>query len=178
MIAQRISSLASTPIPPPILSIHFVPENRADIEVVFTMGRVSFGPHSPHCTMEGLTISNGSVKYRAWSKPLSFKVVTRDHSGSQCMFGGEKVRAVLTPITSGVQAPVLGQVEDKGDGTYQVEFKCVPFNHSELVVTTNRDHIKGSPVKVEICYPNTIKQEIRDPKKKRQFRALSFSYFS
>ena len=178
LIAQRISSLASTPLPPsPLssLSVHFVPENRADIEVAFTMGRVSFGPHSPHCTMEGLTISNGSVKYRAWSKPLSFKVVTRDHSDSQCMIGGEKVRAVLTPTASGVQAPVLGQVEDEGDGTYRVEFKCVPFNHSELVVTVNGDHIKGSPVEVVIDYPNTIKQEIRDPKKKRQFRALSFT---
>ena len=98
-------------------------------------------------------------------------MVTRDHSGSQCVFGGENVRAVLAPTTCGV--PVSGQVEDKGDGTYRVEFKCVPSNHSELAVTMNGDHIKGSPVKVEICYPNTIKQEIRDPQKKRILRALS-----
>ena len=103
----------------------------------------------------------------------SFKVVTRDHSGSQCVFGGENVRAVLTPTTCGV--PVSGQVEDKGDGTYRVELKCVTSNQSELVVTVNRDHIRDSPVKVEICYPNTIKQEIRDPQKEREFQALSLT---
>ena len=175
VMVQRMSTLTATPIPPPppsSSSIHFVDEKRDDVEkVLFTMGRVSLGAHPPNCTIEGLNIANNTVVCRPWSKPPSFKVVTRDHSGSQCVFGGENVRAVLTPTTCGV--PVSGQVEDKGDGTYQVEFKCVPSNQSELVVTVNGDHIKGSPVKVEICYPNTIKQEIRDPQKKQEFRALS-----
>ena len=174
-MVQRMSTLTSTPIPPPPPSssnIHFVDEKRDDVEkVLSTMGRVSLGAHPPNCTMEGLDIANNTVVCRPWSKPPSFKVVTRDHSGSQCVFGGENVRAVLTPTTCGV--PVSGQVEDKGDGTYWVEFKCVPSNQSELVVTVNGDHIKGSPVKLEICYPNTIKQEISDPQKERKFRALS-----
>ena len=175
VMVQRMSTLTSTPIPPPPPSssgIHFAGEKRDDVEkVLFTMGRVSLGAHPPNCTMEGLDIANNTVVCRPWSKPPSFKVVTRDHSDSQCVFGGENVRAVLTPTTCGV--PVSGQVEDKGDGTYQVEFKCVPSNQSELVVTVNGDHIKGSPVKLEMCYLNTIKQEIRDPQKKREFRALS-----
>ena len=175
VMVQRMSTLTATHIPPPppsSSSIHFVDEKRDDVEkVLSTMGRVSLGAHPPNCSMEGLDIAKNTVVCRPWSKLPSFKVVTRDHSGSQCVFGGENVRAVLTPTTCGV--PVSGQVEDKGDGTYQVEFKCVPSNQSELVVTVNGDHIKGTPVKVEICYPNTIKQEIRDPQKKREFRALS-----
>ena len=175
VMVQRMSMLTSTPIPPPppsSSSIHFVGEKRDDVEkVLSTMGRVSLGAHPPNCTMEGLDIANNTVVCRPWSKPPSFMVVTRDQSGSQCVFGGENVRAVLTPTTCGV--PVSGQVEDRGDGTYRVEFKCVPSNQSKLVVTVNGDHIKGSPVKVEICYLNTIKQEIRDPQKKREFRALS-----
>ena len=175
VMVQRMSTLTATPIPPPppySSSIHFVGEKRDDVEkVLSTMGRVSLGAHPPNCTMEGLNIANNTVVCRPWSKPPSFKVVTRDHSGSQCVFGGENVRAVLTPTTCGV--PVSGQVEDKGNGTYQVEFKCVPSNQSKLVVTVNGDHIKGSPVKVEICYPNNIKQEIGDPQKERKFRALS-----
>ena len=177
VMVQRMSTLVATPIPPPPPSssnIHFVGEKRDDVEkVLSTMGRVSLGAHPSNCTMEGLDIANNTVVCRPWSKPPSFKVVTRDHSGSQCMFGGENVRAVLTPTTCGV--PVSGQVEDKGDGTYRVEFKCVPSNQSELVMTMNGDHIKGSPVKLEICYPNTIKQEIRDSQKMRKFRALSIT---
>ena len=173
VVVQRMSTLTSTPIPPPppsSSSIHFVDEKRDDVEkVLSTMGRVSLGAHPPNCTMEGLDIANNTVV--CWIKPPSFKVVTRDHSGSQCVFGGENVRAVLTPTTCGVS--VSGQVEDRGDGTYQVEFKCVPSNQSKLVATVNGDNIKGSPVKVEMCYLNTIKQEIRDPRKKREFQALS-----
>ena len=175
VMVLRMSTLTSTPIPPPppsSSSVHFVDEKIDDVEkVLSTMGRVSLGAHPPNCTMEGLDIANNTVVCRPWSKPPSFKVVSRDHSGSQCVFGGENVRAVLTPTTCGV--PVSGQVEDRGDGTYRVEFKCVPSNQSELVVTVNGDHIKGSPVKLEICYPNTIKQEIRDPQEEREFRALS-----
>ena len=175
VMVQRMSTLTSTPVPlppPSSSSIYFVDEKRDDVEkVLSTMGRVSLGAHPPNCTMEGLDIANNTVVCYPWSKPPSFNVVTRDHSGSQCVFGGENVRAVLTPTTCGV--PVSGQVKDKGDGTYWAEFKCVPSNQSELVVTVNGDHIKGSLVKVEICYLNTIKQEIRDPQKKREFRALS-----
>ena len=146
------------------------------IEAVKTLGMVdSVSPQNS--TMEGLVVSvpNNVVICRPLSKfPLSFKVVTRDHSGSQCVFGGENVRAVLTPTTCGV--PVLGQVEDNRDGTYHVEFKYVPSNLCELVVTVNGSHIKYSPVKVKIGYPPlSIRQEIKDHKQKRTFRAITFS---
>ena len=48
-------------------------------------------------------------------------------------------------------------------------------HQSEPLVTVNKDHIKNSPRKVEIRCPNEIQQEIRDPDKKRRFRALSFT---
>ena len=173
---QRASTLTSTPIPPPppsSSSIHFVSEKREEAERILSqVGRLSLGADPETSTMEGLTITNNTVECRPWNVPLMLKVVTRDHSGSQCAFGGENVVSVLTPNTCGV--PVLGKVEDNGDGTYQVIFVSVPSEECELSVTVNGVHIKGSPVNVKMCYPNTIKQEIKGHKK-RVFRALVYT---
>ena len=175
VMVQRMSTLSSTPTPPPppfSSSIHFVREKRADLEkVLSTMGRVSRGAHPPSCTTEGLPVADDTVECRPWGRPLSFTVVARDHTGSRCLYGGENVQAVLTPTTCG--APVSGQVEDNRDGTYQVEFKCVPSNQSKLVVTMNESDIKGSPVKVLAVSTPTVKEEIRDPDIKRSYVALS-----
>ena len=175
VMVQRMSTLSSTPIPPPppsSSSIDFVGEKRADLEkVLSTMGRVSRGAHPPSCTTEGLPVVNDTVECRPWGRPLSFTVVARDHTGSQCLSGGENVQAVLTPTTCG--APVSGQVEDNQDGTYRVEFKCVPSNQSKLVVTMNESDIKGCPVKVVTVSTPTVKEEITDPEIKRSYMALS-----
>ena len=176
VMVQRMSTLSSTPTPPPppsSSSIHFVGEKRADLEkVLSTMGRVSRGAHPPSCTTEGLPVADDTVECRPWGRPLSFTVVARDHTGSQCLSGGENVQAVLTPTTCG--APVSGQVEDNRDGTYQVEFKCVPSNQSKLVVTVNEGDIKGCPVKVVTVSTPTVKEEIRDPEnERRSYVALS-----
>ena len=136
------------------------------------MGRLSLGADPETSTMEGLTIANNTVECRPWNVPLMLKVVTRDHSGSQCAFGGDNVVSVLTPTTCGV--PVLGKVEDNGDGTYQVIFVSVPSEECELFVTVNGVHMKGSPVNVKMRYPNTIKQEIRGDKK-RSFGTLVYT---
>ena len=173
---QRASMLTSTPIPrppPSSSSIHFVSEKREDAEKILSqVGRLSLGADPEASTMEGVTIANNTVMCRPWNVPLMLKVVTRDHSGSQCAFGGENVVSVLTPTTCGV--PFLGKVEDNGDGTYQVIFVSVPSEECELSVTVNGVHMKGSPVNVKMCCPNTIKQEIRDDKE-RQFRALVYT---
>ena len=173
---QRASTLTSTPIPPPPPSdsgIHFASEKREEVEKILSqMGRLSLGADPETSTMEGQTIANNTVECRPWNGPLMLKVVTRDHSGSQCAFGGENVVSVLTPTTCGV--PVLGKVEDNGDGTYQVIFVSVPSEECELSVTVNGVHMKGSPVNVKMCYPNTIKQEIRGDKERR-FRALVYT---
>ena len=173
---RRASMLTSTPIPPPpssSSSIHFVSEKREETEKILSqVGRLSLGADPETSTMEGLTIANNTVECRPWNVPLMLKVVTRDHSGSQCAFGGENVVSVLTPTTCGV--PVLGKVEDNGDGTYQVIFVSVPSEDCELFVTVNDVHMKGSPVNVKVCYPNTIKQTIRDDKE-RWFRALVYT---
>ena len=175
VMVQRMSTLSATPIPPPppsSSSIHFVGEKRVDLEkVLSTMGRVSLGAHPPSCTTEGLPVHNDTVECRPWGRPVRFTVAARDHTGSQCLSGGENVRAVLTPTTCGV--PVSGQVEDNQDGTYRVEFKCVPSNQSELVVTVNGEHIKGSPVKVVAVSTPTVKEEIRDPQIERGYLSLS-----
>ena len=173
---QRASTLTSTPIPPPppsSSSIHFVSEMRDEAEKILSqVGRLSMGADPETSTMEGLTIANNTVECRPWANvPLMLKVVTRDHSGSQCIFGGDNIVSVLTPTTCGV--PVLGKVEDNGDGTFQVIFVSVPSEECELFVTVNSVQIKGSPVNVK-CYPNTIKQEIRGDKERR-FRALVYT---
>ena len=171
---QRASTLTSTPIPPPPppgSSIHFVTGKREEAEKILSqVGCLSLGADPETSTMEGLTIANNTVECRPWANvPLMLKVLTRDHSGSQCVFEGENVVSVLTPTTCGV--PVLGKVEDNGDGTYQVIFVSVPSEECELSVTVNGVHMKGSPVNVKLCYPSTIKQEIRGDKE-RQFLAL------
>ena len=152
---QRASTLMSTPIPPPppsSSSIHFISEKREEAEKILSqVGRLSVGAHPETSTMEGLTIANNTVECRPWNVPLMLKVVTRDHSGSQCAFGGENVVSVLTPTTCGV--PLLGKVEDNGDGTYQVIFVSVPSEECKLSVTVNGVHMKGSPVNVKVCYP-------------------------
>ena len=173
---KRASMLMSTPIlpPPPSSSrIHFASEKREEAEKILSqVGRLSLGADPETSTMEGLSIANNAMECRPWNVPLILKVVTRDHSGSQCAFGGENVVSVLTPTTCGV--PVLGKVEDNGDGTYQVIFVSVPSEECKLSVTVNSVHMKGSPVHVKMCYPNTIKQEIRDDKERR-FRALLYT---
>ena len=175
-VIRRASTLTSTPIPPPppsSSSIHFVSEKREEAEKILSlMSRLSLGADPETSTMEGLIIADNTVECRPWNVPLILKVVIRDHSGSQCAFGGENVLSVLTPTACGV--PVLGKVEDNGDGTYQVIFVSVPSEECELFVTVNGVPIKGSPVNVKMCYPNTIKQEIRGDKKRR-FRALVYT---
>ena len=173
---QRASMLTATPITPPppsSSSIHFVSEKRGEAEKILSqVGGLSLGADPETSTMEGLTIANNTVQIRPWNIPLMLKVVTRDHSGSQCAFGGENVVSVLTPTTCGVR--VLGKVEDDGDGTYQVIFVNLPSEECELFVTVNDVHIKGSPVNVKMCYPNTIKQEIKGDKERR-FGALIYT---
>ena len=174
---QRASTLTSTPIPPSPLSsssIHFVSEKREEAEKILSqVGRLSLGADPETSIMEGLTIANSTVECRPWANvPLMLKVVTRDRSGSQCVFGGENVVSVLTPTTCGVR--VLGKVEDNEDGTYQVIFVSVPSEDCELFMTVNGVHMKGSPVNMKMCYPNTIKQEIRGDKERR-FRALVYT---
>ena len=177
VLIHRTSTLMSTPIPPPppsSSSIHFVSEKRDEAEKILSqVGRLNLGADPETSTMEGLTIANNTVECRPWANaPLMLKVVTRDHSGSQCAFGGENVVSVLTPTTCGV--PVLGKVEDNGDGTYQVIFVSVPSEECELFVTVNGVHMKGSPVNVKMCYPNTIKQEIRGDRE-RSFGTLVYT---
>ena len=173
---QRASTLTSTPIPPPppsSSSIHFVSEKREEAEKILSqVGCLSLGADPETSTMEGVTIANNTVECRPWNVPLMLKVVTRDNSGSQCAFGGENVVSVLTPTTCGV--PVLGKVEDNGDGTYQVIFVGVSSEECELSVTVNGVHVKGSPVNVKMHYPNTIKQEIRGDKE-IQFQTLVYT---
>ena len=137
-VIQRASMLTSTPIPPPppsSSSIHFISEKRDEAEKILSqVGRLHFGADPETSTMEGLTIANNTAECRPWNVPLMLKVVTRDHSGSQCAFGGENVVSVITPTTCGF--PVLGEVEDNGDGTYQVIFVSVPSEECELFVLT------------------------------------------
>ena len=164
---HKIKSLKK--IPREGTSSRFVSEKREEAEKI--LSQVDYlGADPETSTMEGLTIANSTVECRPWNVPLIFEVVTSDHSGRQCAFGGENVISVLTPTTARIA--VLGKVEDNGDGTYQVIFVSVPSKECKLSVTVHGVHVKGSPVNLKMCYPNTIKQEIRDQHKERWFRAL------
>ena len=153
-IVDRISHLSLTSVTPslPIFpNVDFEePPNLMDVKRVLSgLGSVSKGVDPPNCSMRGVSVSESIVLYRPWADvPLSFEVVTNDRAGKQWLVGGENVQAIIIPTTFGV--PVRGQVEDNGDGTYHVDFKCLPADQSELVVTVNDEQVKGSPVKVNL----------------------------
>ena len=88
-----------------------------------------------------------TCRTRIPSHPLHLKVMTRDERGNRCR-GGEKVLAVLRPVTAGV--PVFGEVADMRDGIYEVQFASVPSEKCHLSVTVGGHDVVGSPVEVKI----------------------------
>ena len=112
--------------------------------------------HPPNCSIRGLEKNKDGTAfvYIPKKKEFSFKVITRDEKGNECR-GGEKVLAVLCPVTAGV--PLSGKVTDKRDGTYEVHFKSVPSLECILKVTIGDHHVVGSPVEVKIVKPLHIR---------------------
>ena len=170
-IVSRMSSLSrSISMPRAFIqpSVGLKSCDREEVEkYISSLGSIHHGPHPPNCTMEGVKVKDDVItcRMRPWIKkpPLQFKVMTRDERGNECR-GGDKVLAVLCPVTAGV--PVFGKVADMRDGTYEVQFASVPSEKCHLSVTVGGHDVAGSPVEVKVVGGSVItavKQEFKHP---------------
>ena len=82
-------------------------------------------------------------------KPRKFLLTTRDNQGKQFPYGEEKVRTELSLMGSH-DPPVVGDVIDKGDGTYEMTFVPKTCGEHELTVTVCGAPIKGSPFIINV----------------------------
>ena len=127
---------------------------------------VRHNAHPPNCVITDMKMSTSCLEEEG---RLSLVVTTRDKNGTVCR-RGEKVLAVLRPVTTGVA--LLGEVTDNRDGTYEVQFKSIPAEMYLLSVTIGDHHIAGSPVD---C--NALKEDmtVKDGVKKSQLRVVDSS---
>ena len=127
---------------------------------------VHHNAHPPNCVISDMKMSISCLEEEG---RLSLVVTTRDKNGTVCR-GGEKVLAILRPVTAGVA--LLGEVSDKRDGTYEVQFKSIPAEMYLLSVTISGHHIAGSPVD---C--NGLKEDmtVKDGVNESQLRVLDSS---
>ena len=147
-------------------SVQFISSKRSETEkTLSSFGGICLQAHPPNCSIRGLKKNKDGAAFIQIQKKkeFSFKVTTRDERGNECR-GGEKVLAVLCPVTAGV--PLRGKVTDKRDGTYEVHFKSVPSLECMLSVTIGGHHLADSPVEVKVAKPlninkmNEIQKEI------------------
>ena len=158
-IVSRMSSLSSSISMPRVSiqpSVGLKSCDREEVEkYISSLGSIHHSPHPPNCNI---------ITCRSFAKkPLHLKVMTRDERGNECR-GGEKVLAVLRPVTAGV--PVFGKVADMRDGTYEVQFASVPSEKCHLSVTVGGHDVAGSPVEVKVVGASVItavKQEFKHP---------------
>ena len=161
MVVKRVYKLTGhTPQPSSYIhpSVQFISSKQSETEkTLSSFGGVCLQAHPPNCSIRGLKKNKDGAAFVhiQKKKEFSFKVTTRDERGNECR-GGEKVSAVLCPVTAGV--PLRGKVTDKRDGTYEVHFKSVPSLECMLSVTIGGHHIAGSPVEVKVAKPLDIKK--------------------
>ena len=153
MVVKRVYELTGhSPQPSCYIhpSVQFISSKQSETEKsLSSFGGVCLQAHPPNCSIRGLEINKDGTAFIhiQKKKEFSFKVSTRDERGNECR-GGEKVLAVLRPVTAGV--PLRGKVTGKRDGTYEVHFKSVPSLECMLSVTIGGHHVVGSPVEVKI----------------------------
>ena len=177
IVAQRIAAITATPLPapPPPCNVHFdssVAREQFN-EHLPQLGSLAYRASPQNCTIEDLPAAVDEGVLLIQQLPLTFTVVARDKDNKLCQ-GGDRVVATLSPSTCGV--PVVGRVENRGEGTYQVQFNTLPAAHCQLSVTVNGGHVRGSPF---VARAHTVKdigvivEEYRDPDVERTFVALS-----
>ena len=161
MVVKRVYKLTGH-IPQPSCYIHpsvqFISSKQSETEkTLSSFGGVCLSAHPPNCSIRGLEKNKDgtAIIQIQKKKEFSFKVTTRDERDNECR-GGEKVSAVLCPVTAGV--PLRGKVTDKRDGTYEVHFKSVPSLECMLSVTIGGHHVVGSPVEVKVAKPLDIRK--------------------
>ena len=167
-IVSRMSSLSSsisTPRASIQPSVGLKSCDREEVEkYISSLGSIHHGPHPSNRTMEGVEVKDSVITCRSFAKKLlHFKLMTRDERGNECR-GGEKVLAVVRPVTAGV--PVFGKVEDMRDGTYEVRFASVPSEKCHLSVTVGGHDVAGIPVEVKVVGASgitAVKQKFKHP---------------
>ena len=178
-MVKRIAAITATatliPIRPPSYSVGFNLSNTRDRyeEELSKLGSLTFGACPQKCTVEELPAPVEDGVLPIPKMPLTFAVFTRDKDSKLCQ-GGDKVMATLTPSTCGVS--VMGRVEARIDGTYQVQFGTLPAPRCNLSVTVNGEYARGNPLVVRAHTVNDIGkvvEEFRDPRVSRRFRALT-----
>ena len=161
MVVKRVYELTGhTPQPSCYIhpSVQFISSKQSQTEkTLSSFGGVCLQAHPPNCSFRGLKKNKDGAAFVQIQKKkeFSFKVTTRDERGNECR-GGEKVSAVLCPVTAGV--PLRGKVTDKRDGTYEVHFKSAPSLKCMLSVTIGGHHVAGSPVEVKVAKPLDIRK--------------------
>ena len=177
IVAQRIAAITATPLPapPPPCNVHFdssVAKEQFNTQLP-QLGSLTYGASPQNCTVEDLTAALDEGVLLIQHLPLTFTVTARDKDNKLCQ-GGDRVVATLSPSTCGV--PVVGRVENRGEGTYQLQFNTLPAPHCQLSVTVNGGHTMGSPF---VARTHTVKdigvivEEYRDPDVERTFGVLS-----
>ena len=161
MVVKRVYELTGhTPQPSCYIhpSVQFISFKQSETEkTLSSFGGICLQAHPPNCSIIGLEKNKDGAAFVhiQKKKEFSFKVITKDERGNECR-GGEKVLAVLCPVTAGV--PLRGKVTDKRDGTYEVDFKSAPSLECMLSVTIGGHHLAGSPVEVKVAKPLDIKK--------------------
>ena len=177
-VVQRVATVTAVPLlaPPAPCTIQVdAPAIREKFEnELCQLVSLMHGTSSQSCTIDDLPILTVDGVLLVSKLPLKFTVVTRDKD-SKLSQGGDQVLATLIPSTCGV--PVVGRVEDRVDGAYQVQFNTCPASHCKLSVTVNGEHTRGSPLMVQVYRIQPIGQVVevfRGPGVElRHFRALS-----
>ena len=175
-VVQRIAAITATLLPAsdPSYSIHFDSSSvKASLkEELSQLGALICRASPQNCTVDlPAPVDSGILLVR--NMPMMFVVTTRDRSSKLCQ-AGNRVLATLSPSTCGV--PVVGRVEERGDGSYQVQFDTLPATHCQLSVTVNGGHSKGSPLLVKAHSVQDISKAVmvfRDPGVQRNFGALT-----
>ena len=174
-VVERTATITSTPLPAPLPSCNNHFDSSAIKETIeeelSQLGSLTCGACLQKCTVEDLQAPFDEGVLLIRSLPLIFTVITRNNKPCQ---GGDKIVATLIPSTCGV--PVVGRVEDRGDGAYQVQFDTLPAPHCKLKVTVNGRLTRGSPLVVKSDTVNDIGKVIavyKDPMVGRSFRALA-----
>ena len=175
-VVQRIVALTAASFSASGLfcSIHFDSSSVKPslVEELSQLGLLACEASPQNCTMDfPAPVDHGVLLVQ--KVPFTFSVITRDKNSKPC-HGGERVLATLSPSTCGV--PVVGRVEERGAGSYQVQFDTLPAAQCQLNITVNGGHTRGSPLLVRARMMQDIGKDVkvfRDPSVKRFFRALT-----
>ena len=176
-VVQRIAAITGGPLPAPVplCSVHFDSSSVKErfVEDLSQLGALTCGASPQNCSVDGFPVAVDGRVLRGQTSPITFVVTTRDKNSKPC-WGGDRVLATLSPSTCGV--PVVGRVEERGAGRYQVQFDKFPAVQCQLSVTVNGGHTRGSPLLVGGRMVQDIGKDVMifmDPGVQRVFRALA-----